>query len=208
MALSSSCLSTSETMSNEGMLGLRIVDCGFRIDQLAKPFGVNLFPLRIGFNDLDVAAFCPYFDCGVVTAVDKLVDRCRFSAFFPSSRRIIKITGEFSVCRSGKKMKNRSAGKKRPCVSARDICLDRKTFRLPPVVREGEIATPQRKIDVSEAVASYHSTIAQPGVYTSSVHSVHEKFACIKAQLRYVGGCRNHNGVINRAGAIKQGPLR
>src|SRR5438067_2854579 len=124
MALSSSCLSTSETMSNEGMLRLRILDCGFRIDQLAKAFGVKLFPLWIGFNDLDVAAFCPYFDCGIATAVDKLVDRCRFSAPFPSSHRIIKIGDERPMRRLGNKVESRIARQKRPSVSLGDVCMD------------------------------------------------------------------------------------
>src|SRR5438045_47384 len=124
MALSSSCLSTSETMSNEGMLRLRILDCGFRIDQLAKAFGVNLFPLWICLNDFDVAVFCPYFDRGIATAVDKLVDGCRFTAPFHSSHRIIKIIGERTMRRFGNKVESGIARKKRPYFSLANVCMD------------------------------------------------------------------------------------
>src|SRR6184192_1076802 len=41
-----------------------------------------------------------------------------------------------------------------------------------------------------------------------SAHSVHENLASDQAQLRYASRCRNHDGVINGPGPIKQSPSR
>src|SRR5215217_3890853 len=97
--------------------------------------------LGVFLHDLDVAVYRTQLDCRFSSTASQHVDFRGFCRSRSRNRRIIKVVGDSSVSRFGNKMESSLAGKKRPAVSLRDICLNRKRSTFPPFVGNGEIAS-------------------------------------------------------------------
>src|SRR6266508_6625693 len=80
-------------------------------------------PLGVFLHNLDVAGGCTQLDCGLSSTVNQRVDFGGLCRGRSCNGRIIKIVDDSAVCRLGNKMEGSLAGKKRPGVSLRDICL-------------------------------------------------------------------------------------
>src|SRR6476660_1624461 len=193
-ALSISCVSTSETMSNEGMA----LNFGFQTSNFKFVESQNS-PSRICLRDLNVAFVDPDLDCRRASAVDYLIDFHFPCRGIRGQRDIIEIIGDLSMGSAGDEVKPCIGGQKDRSISLSDIYMRRELSLFPPIVPERERAAVHCKIQVCETVAGENPSVAQPCVYFSSVHTVQENLARIQFQCGNASCCRDYNGAINCA---------
>jgi hypothetical protein len=127
---------------------------------MSKPESEASKRLWICLHDLNVAVGRAQVDCGLSSSVNQRINFFGVRGCRSCDWHTVKIAGELSMDGFGDKMKSSIAGKKSPCVSTPDICVDGKRSMFPPIEGDREIASPQLQVGVTKAIVGKHAAIA------------------------------------------------
>src|SRR5437764_3009117 len=163
-ALSISCLSTSETMSKEGM-GLNL-EFRFQISSYSTRNSASWICLR----DFDVSLLDSNIDRRRASAVDHLVEFRLSAGGMRGDRQVIKIIRDLSMGSTGEQVEGCFAGQPNPGISLNHCRLRRKVLLLPPFVGQRECAAVHCNIQVCETVPGNHPAIVQSCTYFRTAH--------------------------------------
>src|SRR6266566_41336 len=127
-----------------------------------------------------------HFNCGVAPVADEHV-HIRYS-FGTALVLFSEIVRNFSIDSFSIQMESSVTWKVGQRISMCNVCPDGKPALLPPLIGQRERAAAQRKGRITEAVVLEHLAASQTGVNGLAMHSIHEHFAVVSFQARYVSG--------------------